>query len=106
MMSLARSHSRRASIVALAEQIYEQESPISGVVMEIDRSRRIAGLTISDLARMSGMSRDNLSRVFLGRRKPTSDTVDSLIKAMGLEIKLKKNQKNNDQTIDVQGNAS
>ena len=46
MMSLARSHSRRASIVALAEQIYEQESPISGVVMEIDRSRRIAGLTI------------------------------------------------------------
>jgi transcriptional regulator with XRE-family HTH domain len=46
--------------------------------------REEQGLSISDLAERSGLTRNGVSRIELGRRKPAADSIEALAKGLNV----------------------
>jgi transcriptional regulator with XRE-family HTH domain len=61
----------------------------SVVVGEIDRQRRDAGLSISALARGSGVSQAHISQVLAGKREPSIAVLTALAEALGADLSLR-----------------
>ena len=59
------------------------------VVGEIDRQRRDAGLSISALARGSGVSQAHISQVLAGDREPSLAVLTALTEALGADLSIR-----------------
>lgn len=61
----------------------------SGVVGDIDRHRRDAGLSISALSRASGVSQAHVSMVLAGEREPSIAVLTALTEALGADLSIR-----------------
>ncbi len=61
----------------------------SGAVGEIDRQRQDAGLSISALARGSGVSQAHISQLLSGEREPSIAVLTALTEALGAELSIR-----------------
>lgn len=52
----------------------------------IRHTRRAAGLTQRELAAIAGVPQSTIGRIELGRHVPRADTLDRLLRAMGLSL--------------------
>ena len=54
----------------------------------IKHRRKVLGLTIRDLAELTGMSKTTISEIERGTRNPTFDVLQNIFEFLNLEIKV------------------
>lgn len=54
----------------------------------IKQRRKVLGLTIRDLAELTGMSKTTISQIELGKSNPTFEVLHSILEYLNLEIKV------------------
>ncbi len=61
----------------------------------INHRRKVLGLTIRDLADLTGMSKTTISQIERGTRNPTIEVLQNIFEYLNLEIKVEVKNTNN-----------
>lgn len=80
------SVTRKSRRTATGRHAHEVTSVVVG---DIDRQRRDAGLSISALARGSGVSQAHISQVLAGGREPSIAVLTALTEALGADLSIR-----------------
>lgn len=63
---------------------------MSQIMLKLNYEREARGWTIREFAEKSGVTEVSMSRYISGARRPNIDTIENMVKALGMKIELKK----------------
>jgi transcriptional regulator with XRE-family HTH domain len=78
-----------AAIRAQAHEVYNRHKRVRGVVDALKARRQRRGLSLADLARLTGIAKPNLSRLENSiHSTPTLDTLERYARAVGMTVRI------------------
>ena len=63
---------------------------MSQIMLKLNYEREARGWTIREFAEKSGVTEVSMSRYISGARTPNINTIENMVKALGMKIELKK----------------
>ena len=86
---MSESSENAVGYLETALEEYEEDNDVRALMIAIQRVAKIQG-GMTELARKSGLNRQNLYRIFSNQVSPRFDTLSKILKALGYTISLKK----------------